>query len=212
MADNQDDILSCEFIRKADSGIIMEEIYRIHGNYLFRVITNQLHAKSDSDEAKECFNIVFMKLSENNCRRIRMFKGRSSFKTYLVAVCRNLIVDYFRQNANEIVIHHMDSDQMDMRSFTYMDKIVTPENQLLDRERKEWFDRIIQEALLKIRDLTPEEKLVIKLRFYMNRTYDEINRMTGIKNPFYILKCALEKIRKSMSESTEKLFFTLIEE
>jgi len=212
MADNQENILSNEFIQNAESSELMERIYNIHGDYLFRIIVNQLRVLPDDEEARDCFGMLFLKLSENNCRRVRMFKGRSSFKTYIVTVCRNLIVDYFRENRNDRAVEYVDPDQLDINAATYRDMALTPENIFIEDEKKEKFSLILKEVFSKIEDLTDDEKIVIKLKYSMNRTYSDINKMTGDKNSYYTLKCALEKIKNGMGDKMENLFFTLIEE
>jgi RNA polymerase sigma factor (sigma-70 family) len=212
MDDNQDSILSNEFIQNADSRELMEKIYNIHGDYLFRIIIHQLHVHPDDEEAHDCFSMIFLKLSENNCRRVRMFRGRSSFKTYFVTVCRNLIVDYFRENRNNALVDYMEPEKLGMNPSTFRNRLVTPENTLIEEERKEKFRLMLKEAFSEIEHLTDQEKLVINLKYSMKRTYDEINRMTGDKNSAYTLKCSLDKIRKAMGKDWENLFFTLIEE
>jgi len=212
MADNQDNILSNEFIQNADSRELMEKIYNAHGDYLFRIIVHQLNVRPDDHEASDCFGMVFLKLSENNCRRVRMFKGRSSFKTYLVTVCRNLIVDYFRGNKNDRNVDYVDPDQLNSNAATYRNREITPENIFIEDEKKEKFRLLLKEVFSRIDHLTDDEKIVIKLKYSMNRTYSDINKITGDKNSYYTLKCALDKIRNSMGDNMENLFFTLIEE
>lgn len=46
--------------------------------------------------ANDCFLYVWEKLHENDSRRIRAFKGKSSFRTFLYSVTNKLIIDFRR--------------------------------------------------------------------------------------------------------------------
>jgi hypothetical protein len=50
-----------------------------------------------SEEGHECFVHVLDKLKENNFYRIKQFKGRSSFKTFLISITNRLIIDFYRK-------------------------------------------------------------------------------------------------------------------
>ncbi len=212
MGDNQDNILSEDFIQNTDSRMLMERIYKVHGDYLYRIIVHQLHVLPDDEEARDCFGMVFLKLSENNCRRIRMFKGRSSFKTYIVTICRNLIVDYFRENRSDRVVEFVDPENFKTSASTYNNKDVTPENTLIENEKQEKLGLMLKEVFSMMEHLTDDEKIVINLKYSKNRTFNEINSMTGNKNSYYTLKCALEKIRNSLGDNMENMFFSMIQE
>jgi len=53
----------------------------------------------DENDAVECHNYVFDKLLEDDCRRLRLYKGRGgcSFTTYVYTVINSLVVDFVRE-------------------------------------------------------------------------------------------------------------------
>ena len=211
MDDNQGDALSIEYIQRAGDRELMERVYNLHGDYLMKNISRQLHVLPDDDESRDCFNFVFLKLSEKGCRKVRLFQGRASFKTYLVTVCRNLIVDYYRENSSFAEVEYMEPDKLIMTPDTHRGRELTPENSMIEKEKSEKMAMIMEEAKQKMKELNDHERMVIGLKS-MKRTYDEINRMTGDKNSAYTLKCAYDKIKNLMGEEIRLLFLTLIEE
>lgn len=52
-------------------------------------------------EVDELVSSVYEKLLEDDCRRMRAWKGRSRFSTYLVQVARNLCIDATRRHKRE---------------------------------------------------------------------------------------------------------------
>ncbi|MAF20944.1 MAG: hypothetical protein CMI55_04765 [Parcubacteria group bacterium] len=48
------------------------------------------------DDADECNSYVYEKLLENGCRKIREFKGGSSYKTYITVVISRILIDRMR--------------------------------------------------------------------------------------------------------------------
>ena len=63
-------------------------------------------------EISDLYQTVFLKLFEDNMRRIRMWKGESKFTTYLYRLTINLVKDYFGsaqyRHANSMV--HQDDE------------------------------------------------------------------------------------------------------
>lgn len=48
-------------------------------------------------EAEDLTGHVYEKLLEDQCRRLRLWRGQSRFSTYLVQVTRNLSIDYLKR-------------------------------------------------------------------------------------------------------------------
>ena len=211
MDDNQGDALSIEYIQRTEDRELMERVYNLYGNYLIKIISRQLHVQPDDDEARDCFNFVFLKLAEKGCRKVRLFQGRASFKTYFVTVCRNLIVDYYRENNSSIEVKYMEPAKLVMAIDKYQGRELTPENSMIEKEKTEKMTMILEEVKQKMKELDDHERMVIGLKS-MKRTYNEINRMTGDKNSAYTLKCAYDKIKNLVGEEIRLLFLTLIEE
>ena len=195
--------LTCAFIQEAENTELMESISAHYGDYLFKIIKNSL---KDNDKACDCFQYLLTHLADDNCRRIRMFKGNSSFKTYLVCICQNVIVDYLRKDKNNNKVEYVELSELDMMN-TACD--ATPEDDLIDMEKNEKIKEIMQ-AINSMDSLNNHERIVIKLRIWKSRTYDEINRMTHDKNSAYTLKRALAKIRNNLDSRLIDDYYTLI--
>lgn len=60
---------------------------------------NKLVQKRIPDEnmADKAFIYVMEKLAENNWQRVRNYKGKSAFRTYLLSLARHLLEDFLRQ-------------------------------------------------------------------------------------------------------------------
>ena len=54
--------------------------------------------EKNNDLANDCFLYVFEKLKEDGSRRIKAYKGRSSFRTFLYSVTSKLIIDFRRKS------------------------------------------------------------------------------------------------------------------
>ena len=72
-------------------GLVMENLDVIH-----RAVSRVL-GKSARSEAEDVVQAVFLKLLEDDCRRLRTFEGRCRLSTWLVTVARREALDFLQR-------------------------------------------------------------------------------------------------------------------
>lgn len=69
----------------------MEELHRRYVDRIFNYIYSQTN---DYHDAEELLQDVFFKTAT----RLHQFEGKSSFKTWIFKIARNVVIDYYRKN------------------------------------------------------------------------------------------------------------------
>jgi RNA polymerase sigma factor (sigma-70 family) len=188
----------------ADSEI-MDRIYRQYRGYLYALTASRLRPINLSDDdIDDCVSFIIIKLGERGCRRVRQFKGRSSFKTYLTAVCLNLVKDYIkselkRRDRMELVDDFTD-DSVPVGRNKPDEQIWmnNPETAFLARERRDLLMKVEEHVMGEIEKLPALEKLIVLYRFQERMPYREIDELLGIKNSTYLFSRALTRLRNSL--------------
>lgn len=88
MADRESDLIRRCAERTPEA---WDEIVRRYAGLIYRTVQIALGTNRGLDPQSEIEDVVqtiFLKLWEDDCRRLRTFQGRSSFSTWLVAVAR----------------------------------------------------------------------------------------------------------------------------
>lgn len=195
---------------------IMDMLYRDYSNYIYSIIRSRIRSsKLTAEDIDDCFIDVIIKISENGCKRIRKFRGESSFKTYLTVLCINLVTDFIRREIrNRIRVRPINEVTDDFDVIRNIDDDIylreNPEVQYLIKER----ESLIREAQgiieREIGNLPYDERLLVTLRLKKNMTYREIDEFLGIENSRYRLSGIIRKIRDAigagMRQSIEELF------
>ena len=73
-----------------ETGFLLE-----HYSYIASIV--QYHAKKFDLDKDDVLNFVLDKLSANDYKKIRSFKGKSSFKTFITTVVARVIYTYGRK-------------------------------------------------------------------------------------------------------------------
>ncbi len=77
---------SPEFIRSLSDHEILDLLYHTYSNYIYTVVRTQMQiVKLIEEDINDCFSYVILKIAENNCKKVRQFRGESTFKTYLMS-------------------------------------------------------------------------------------------------------------------------------
>jgi RNA polymerase sigma-70 factor (ECF subfamily) len=188
---------------------ILEILYSDFSSYLYSLIKAKFKSyRLPDDEIDDCFMEIIIKISEKGCRRIRQFKGESSFKTYLTVLCRNLITDYIRKelkNRKRIKLVESFTDEPETYRKLNERPVENPEAQYLQKERNKNVHKVWRTIEQEIERLPHGEKLIAKLRFKKNMTYREIDSFLGIENGRYQLSKIVQKIRDSLSTEMKQL-------
>jgi RNA polymerase sigma factor (sigma-70 family) len=203
-------------IEELSDSQIMNILYGDFSSYIYSIIRSKIRSSKLSDEdIDDCFIDVIIRISENDCRRIRKFRGESSFRTYLTVLCINLATDFIRKETrNSERIKRINGAADDFDGFRNIDDDIylrdNPEVQYLMKER----ESLIREARLiierVIESLPHDERLLVSLRLKKNMTYREIDEFLGIENSRYRISGIIRKIRDAigtgMRQSIEELF------
>lgn len=204
-----DEKVTVEYIKGADSAVLLKTVYDEYGDFLYWIIFKQLNR--DVERSNDVFNELFAELAKKDCHRIRMFKGRSSFRTYMASVWKNMLIDLLRREEKMKRVDYVEPDIIDLVALSG-DISGSPEHDFIKNENDAVMRKLLKEAIAGIAKLSPEEKMVLRLRIIMNRKFEEINRMTGIKNSNHVFRSAMQKVRNSMDEGSRGIFLDIIEE
>lgn len=136
----------------------LEEIYnryyaKVYNYFFYRVL--------DRDLTEDLTSAVFLKV----IKKINTFdEKKASFSTWINRIASNVLIDYYRSKKNELRIdayeNHLYVDFEDQRK-----KLTNEINKMV-------FDMLTQ--------LTEEERELIYLKFYDEKTNREIARLLGI--------------------------------
>ena len=153
-----------ELIRRCQAGevdIFAELVARYHQK-VYTVILGLLRSREDAREvAQETFFRAF--------RKIRSFKGGSSFYTWLYRIAVNIAIDHQRRQKR---------NPLDFKE--NMDSVLEEQNEVARDSFADVHDREIREKLVEaINNLTPEHKAVIVLRTVEGLSYKEIGEVLG---------------------------------
>ncbi|MBI2422687.1 MAG: sigma-70 family RNA polymerase sigma factor [Candidatus Hydrogenedentes bacterium] len=147
-------------------------------------------ASTDTDDLE---GHIYQKLLEDDRRRLRAWKGRAKFSTYLVQVTRNLVLDYYalrnKGPLSEAYQAHTEGASME----------TSLEDEEIQRARQELFRAAVQ-------GLPEKQAMIIQLRL-AGKTLNEIAAITnrplgtiGVEN-----SRAMEKLRVAMMDRMQEL-------
>lgn len=134
---------------------------------------------SYTEEGHACYVYVLDKLNEDNQRRIRQFKGKSSFKTYIVAVAKRLAIDFYRSRygrnnirpITEIWIDDIPEPQ---------DEGISPDQAVYQLESIRLKKNAFQVIQSNLQQLSDEDRMILKLRFHSDQKISQIARVLAL--------------------------------
>jgi len=143
-----------------------------------------------SEDGHKFFVYVLNKLKENNFYRIKQFKGRSSFKTFLISITNRLIIDFYRKRhgrpSKDIKIRNNGNPGSNRAQFTVFSQEGMPEavdcGALPDELAAQMESAKIKQKMAKIvrslsADLSHEDRLILKMKYYDNHKVSEIAKI-----------------------------------
>lgn len=162
--------------------------FKVQYQRLIRATAARVSAVDDAT-LEDLEATVYQKLLEDRCRRMRAWKGRAKFSTYLVQVTRNLVLDWVdaqRRTLNTISL----DERMDVAGETN------------ERETEE----VMQEQIAVMREAIaalPERQAVIMRLRLEGKTLREIAQL--LKRPTGTISVessrAMEKVRNMLLQS-----------
>ncbi|TCI89965.1 RNA polymerase sigma factor [Tenacibaculum sp. M341] len=182
----EDSVLVKEYIQGNE--VALEILVKRHQQRIFSFIYSKVQ---DKDVAEDVFQDTFIKVIRTLKRGSYNEEGK--FLPWVMRISHNLVIDYFRKNNRMPLFNN--SDDFDIFSIISDDS--------LNAER-----RIIKEQVLKdvknlIEELPNEQKEVLKMRMYMDMSFNEISENTGvsINTALGRMRYALINLRKVIEEN-----------
>jgi len=180
-----------------------------HNRLLLRVAYT---VAPNREDAMDAYAIVLEQLREHDGRRLRSYRadGRSKFTTWLVVVTRRICVDFLRQKYGRYVPASRRNGNVERSTRLALvelvgadvdagivsdDNAVPPDGQL----RKQELDARLEDA---VRDLSNDDRLLLKLRFEDDLSASAIARLIGSPTPFHVyrrLNAVLAELRARLS-------------
>ncbi len=217
-ADNAVSLDSAEILKSLPDTEIIEILYRNYSDYIYTIVREKmLSSKLPIDDVDDCFSHMILKLAENGCKKIRQFRGESSFKTFLTVACRNITIDYIRA----LIHKHGNTASIDANENVFSDLYASygsdpfPDNPEMEYIRSE-HKSLVAEAAGQVRKLIDKldrrEQLILKLRIDEGKTYHDIDRFLGIDNSAYLFSKIVHKIRNSIDSRLQRSIEELLME
>ena len=182
-----------------------ESIHRAWAEFLERHTRLLLHvafrfAAGSYDDAMDSYAYMLDQLRRNQCARLRAYVAcdRCTFETWLVVVCRRLCLDHHRRKYGRVTAGDRErrSEGEARASRRRLADLVTHEADLLALA-----DRSIPDPCLALDDataagalrsavarLSPEDQLLLRLRFEQELTAREIATLLDLPSPFHVYR------------------------
>lgn len=118
-------------------------------------------------------------------------KGR--FLSWILRIAHNQVIDYYRSNKNTRQVTESEAGYDVLGSLRYAEQTV--EDEMMSEETEVQLRNLIEE-------LTPEQREVVKLRYYDGLNFKEIAELTnvGINTALGRMRYALINLRKKIKE------------
>ncbi len=173
----------------------VERYSRLIYNYIIRTLKKYYYF-SNNEEVEEIYNRIFIALLDNNCRRLKNFRGKNerSFGAYLREISFHMTVDFLREQKSTVGLEVIQYKICEDDNYKYFDSyelkeiIKTIKNELPSRH-KDIF-RFLYEEELNLTEIAEIMKLklnaVHQLKFRMinnlikiarkKKLYDELKK------------------------------------
>lgn len=170
-----------ELIRKIlnHDHLAIEELHRRYVNRIFNYIYLQTNNYHDSEELLQD---VFFKTA----RQLHLFEGRSSFKTWVFKIARNVVIDYYRKNKDKRKHTAIEESTLEK-----VDEEESVEHTILRNLHME-------EVMQAIDKLPKHYQTVLHLRFIEDFTLEETAETMG--KTLHSVKAMQFRARKALSK------------
>jgi RNA polymerase sigma-70 factor (ECF subfamily) len=164
---------------KAGDAESFGQIFDILSDSIYRFLAFRL---KNRDDAEEMTNQVFLEAWQG----IKRYDGKRSFKTWIFAIARYTLIDFYRKNRATVNLEAV----MELADHTDIESDIKTKSES-------------ELVLAELNQLPELYQAILKLRFLEELEYSEIAQMTGkTENSVrVIVKRGLGKIRDSLSAS-----------
>ncbi len=179
-----------------------EAFVRKFSSLVYWAVQNLLvlrHVRFTSDDLEDLHNTVFLKLFENQCKRLRQYKGDKgcSLATWIRTIAVRLTLNHLRKKG---------LDSMEGR-----DQLVPLEDvpHLTEERADPWkfLEASEQEHLLRdgIRSLPPRDRLFLKLHFDKGLSIPQVaeTMSVSVQNAYTIKHRAIQKLKAYVASLTK---------
>ncbi len=197
---------------------VLDRIYRAYGEYIYTIVRTRMESAGFSeDDTNDCYGYVIMKLAENNCKKVRQFRGGSSFKTYLTVLCGNATIDYLRSEIRKKRLTTIIDDTDRLRGLSSEDLgpdlfAGDPALQLIRNEEEALVAQAADMIFREVGRLDVLDHCIFRLRIEDGRSFREIDKTLGIDNSKYLFSKILNTIRSSIDTPVRRNIEELLEE
>ncbi len=151
-------------------------------SYWSDVYNFQFSKTSDQDEAQDITIKTFAKAFE----KIHLYDSKYNFKTWLISISKNLLIDSFRKNKTETIsIHKKESE-----AYKISDDAPTAEDLLINEQN-------LNRLLNYIKQLKPHHQEIINLRYFNEMSYKEM--AIALNEPIGNIKVKLLRAKKILA-------------
>lgn len=164
---------------------------------IYSVLIRQCGIKADQQE--DAFQYIFVKLFEDDCRRLRSWRGESAFSSFLFVVVRNLGRDYREKESRRDNREVSDEDWPETGDADGTDP--TPEDESIINR----MEQVVRDLVESLEDVC---RKILDLRFVQELSYREISLAAGItvSNVGVRLHRCLDSLTQLMKREFSDLF------
>ena len=134
--------------------------------------------------------------------KLHSYTPKFAFSTWLYTIAKNNLIDYLRKKKLQTISlsNVFDSDEENSQVLQIPSNVLNPEAELEKKQRIKILRKIVEQ-------LNPNYRVLVKLRYFKEYTYDEIAQ--ELKIPIGTVKAQLHRSReqlfKILSGSQEKI-------
>jgi RNA polymerase sigma-70 factor (ECF subfamily) len=157
-----------------------------------RVFSYLMTIVKDESLASDLFQDTFVKVI--NTIRSGSYNDEGKFINWVLRIAHNLAIDHFRRMKKASMIHQGDGDEFDIFNVLKLE-VPNIEEELVTNQ-------IYRDIRMLIEELPEEQKEVLKLRHYSEKSFKEISDITGvsINTALGRMRYALINLRKIIEE------------
>ena len=176
----EDDKIYWEQMRLGDK----QALYELYNKMYFHLIRFGLKINADDELIKDCVNQIFLNLWDKRER----LQPIDNVKSYLMTTLRRCILDQLAyQNKMDLAFNKLGAEE-DWSELSYEEIII---NLQQDQEMREKLHNAIKQ-------LTPRQIELIKLKFFEGLSYEQIAERTSqtVKTSYNTIYDAIKQLRK----------------
>ena len=176
-----------ELIKKAQKGnqSAFTSLLDVYWSEVYHFILKRTENETDAEDISiETFAKAFDKLAS--------YKDEFAFNTWLIAIAKNVHIDLIRKRKNNQTIN-LDEDE------EYFFNTIIDEDTLEDQLI---FEQNLATLKLCIKQLKPHYQQIIQLRYFQERSYNEIAEI--INEPLNNVKIKILRAKKLLTELIKK--------